>query len=36
VEIVVGNRGSTNSNIEQHIEVIEQDNKFDRLMELLG
>jgi len=36
VEVVVGNRGSTNTNIEQHVEVVEQDDKFWRLMELLG
>jgi superfamily II DNA/RNA helicase len=36
VEIVVGNRGSTNINIEQIVEVIEEEDKFWRLMELLG
>ena len=36
IEIVVGNRGQTCANVEQKVEVMEQDEKFWRLMELLG
>jgi len=36
VEIVVGNRGQTCVNIEQHVEVIEEGFKFLRLLEILG
>lgn len=36
VEIIVGNRGQTSQNIEQTVEILEDDDKFWRLMELLG
>jgi len=36
IEIVVGNRGQTCNNIEQQVEVIEEEEKFWRLLELLG
>lgn len=35
VEIVVGNRGQTCNNIEQFVEVIEEEEKFWRLLELI-
>ena len=35
VEIVVGNRGQTSQNIDQTVEVIDEDDKFNRLIELL-
>ena len=35
VEIVVGNRGQTSQNIDQTVEVIDEDDKFNRLNELL-
>ena len=36
VEIVVGNRGQTCQNIDQQVEIVEDDDKFMRLMEILG
>jgi len=36
VEIVVGNRGQTSGNIDQIVEVLEDEDKFWRLIELLG
>lgn len=36
IEIVVGNRGQTSGNIEQDVEVLEEDEKFYRLIEILG
>lgn len=37
VEIVVGNRGQTCSNVEQHVEIFsEEHEKFMRLLELMG
>jgi ATP-dependent RNA helicase DDX46/PRP5 len=36
IEIVVGQRGSTCQNVDQHVEVITTEEKFMRLMELLG
>ena len=36
IEIVVGNRGQTCSNIEQQVEILEDEDKFWRLLELLG
>lgn len=35
IEIVVGNRGQTCNNIEQFVEVIEEEEKFWRLLELI-
>ena len=36
IEIIVGSRGKISANIEQIIEVIEEDNKFLRLLKYLG
>src|SRR3569833_475555 len=36
LEIVVGNRGQINQNIEHFVEVLKQEDKFMRLMQLLG
>lgn len=36
IEIIVGSRGKICSNIEQHIEVIDEGSKFLRLLEILG
>lgn len=36
VEIVIGNRGQSNANVEQHVEIIEDNKKFLRLLEILG
>jgi ATP-dependent RNA helicase DDX46/PRP5 len=35
IEIVVGQRGQSCSNVEQHIEVLDDNNKFFRLLQLL-
>jgi ATP-dependent RNA helicase DDX46/PRP5 len=36
VEIVIGSRGQSNANVEQHIEIIEDNKKLLRLLEILG
>jgi len=36
IEIVVGNRGQTSGNIDQKVEVLDDDDKFWRLIELIG
>jgi len=36
IEIIVGTRGSTCSNVEQHVEVRDESTKFFRLLEILG
>ncbi len=36
IEIVVGNRGQTSGNIEQSVEVLEDEDKFIRLIQILG
>ena len=36
IEIIVGNRGQTSSNIDQKVEIIEEDEKIWRLIQILG
>lgn len=36
IEIVVGNRGQTSGNIEQQVEILEEEEKLWRLIEILG
>lgn len=36
VEIVVGQRGQSCRNVEQHVEIIEENTKFARLLQILG
>jgi ATP-dependent RNA helicase DDX46/PRP5 len=36
IEIVVGNRGQTCANIDQQVEIVEENDKFLKLLEILG